>query len=166
MRTEVHVQMVQFPTDILKWVAGSPKPVSEIEMEESDEQILLEAVQAHRLAGRFLHRVNEERPNWWTKSLHQALAIEKMQVQANLIRQVKAIREVSAVLADERRPLITVKGFSAYALTGDQRNIRLSIDVDMFAADLDDLRETLLGLGYSEEDPSKLAPHEFAQLPA
>lgn len=131
-----------------------------------NENKLLDLVMRHRLAVRFLDRVQRERPVWCRPNLTLRLIEQRAQAQIRFGRQMNALREICAALASQRKPLTVIKGFSTYALTGRKEHIHLSGDLDVLFDDIDYLNETLQRLGYRQapSEQKHLGEHEAAQL--
>lgn len=131
--------------DLLKWGAGSVRPLPEVD--GVNENQLLQLVEKHRLPHRLLHRIEQEHPAWCSPSLFRGLLQLRAQAETMMRRQVAATREVAAALKSAQ-PLLTIKGFSTYALTGENHHIRLSGDLDLLSDDVEQLWNTLEQLGY------------------
>ena len=131
--------------DLLQWAAGSVRPLPQVDGINESQLLLL--VEQHRLPHRFLDRLERERPAWCGSGLWRGLLQLRAQAETTMRRQIAATREIAAAL-DSPRPLITIKGFSAFALTGDKRHIRLSGDLDLLSEDVEQLWETLEKLSY------------------
>jgi hypothetical protein len=114
----------------------------------------------NRLSERFLYRFIQERTDWYSKLLHGApywcskgfldtLFQHRADNKRILANHVEAIRAVMAAMPDDASPLIAIKGFATYALSGDARYIREANAVDLFHEDAAGLYELLQRLGYS-----------------
>lgn len=145
--------------DILKWAAGSTEALPQLEginddrilsLLGIDEGQLIDLLQRHRLAHRFLHRFRQERPAWCSRPL-LARMIEQCGIAERQTRlQLGVLREIAQAVASRGHPLIPIKGFTTYALTGNPAHIRWGEDLDLFCCDLEYLQATLLHLGFTE----------------
>ena len=151
-------------TDVLKWAAGAAAELSANSTVNESE--LLYLLGHHRLAGRFADRVRRERPAWCSRQLMIRAWQRHAQAKTQLTSQLQAVREVLAKLGANSAPLVLLKGASAYALTGDERTIHFSSDLDVLYDDLERLRDALLELGYrpGPSQPEVLGDYEFGQL--
>ena len=133
--------------DILKWAAGAnnvPPPISSV-----DEEFLLFATRKHRMAGYFLRRL-QMAPQPWA-NLGLLTKLRALHDKTGHITQdnLSAVREINEVYFPRyKHPAIPMKGFSAYALTGDPATMRPSLDIDITSNDLEGLKLTLSNLGY------------------
>lgn len=145
--------------EILKWAAGAPLDLTQIK--SVDEEALLRLLKLHRLETRFSERVKKEKPAWCSRPLYLEAWTRSREARANLTRRLQALREVSAAVVKRGLPLITVKGFSTYAITGDVRSIYQSNDLDVFYGDLEYFWQTLESNGYRGE---KRLDHEYGRM--
>ena len=147
--------------DILKWAAGSVNPIPEIYA--LDVNSLLEATSYHRLAGRLLRRLRREPQRWANRALTAELTAMQSQIEYDVQEQIEATREINAAYTSSNQSLITIKGFSSYALTGDPDMVRWSNDIDVLCSDPTILIDTLLRLGYKHDRLAATA-HQFADM--
>lgn len=154
--------------DILLWAAGATKPIPRLDGVNDDRLLyllgideagLLESIQEHRLLHRFSDRAMRERLGWCTRPLMAQLWRLAAGVEARFAQQLAALREIREAMPSDGPPVILVKGCSTYAVTGERRALRPSIDLDLFAEDPESLHTLLQRLGYSGE---RLTRHEFA----
>jgi hypothetical protein len=157
--------------NILKWAAGAPidlppmrgvKDDRVLGMLGVDEERLHRLLVKHRLAPRFVHRCVRERPGWCSRNLLGALMAEDMRARRQRAIQLDAMREITQAIPEPECRPIAMKGYAAYALTGDNRHVHYSEDIDLYVEDLESFNETLIGLGYRPEGmPSA---HEFSKM--
>jgi hypothetical protein len=145
----------------LKWAAHPHVPPPDVE--RLDEERLLGLIWQHRLAIRFRERTRDAQPPWWTRQIGFGVLTQCRLARQDLERRLAVTAEVAAALAETGKPLITVKGASTYALTGDERSIRHSADLDLMFHDMEALHSALLGLGFAGE-PWKWAAHEYGEM--
>jgi hypothetical protein len=131
-----------------------------------DEDRLVARLAFHRLTGRFYCRARVERPTWCSRKLLFAAWKHHRGTLSYFERQLNAAREITAAAAESGRSVIFIKGFAAYALTGNEAAIRHSNDLDIFAHDLPALRETCRSLGYSGDviDLHNFSRHEYSLM--
>src|SRR5262249_53645195 len=101
------------------------------------------------LTQRFLHRYQQERPGWCSKTLLGSLLQQNALDTSHLRRQIEAMQELTRAMASHPYPPIIIKGFSTYALTGESYHLRGSADLDVFHCDPDYLLDTLQRLGFT-----------------
>lgn len=133
--------------DVLEWAGGSHRPLPTIDTLDVD--LLLEATSRHRIAGFFLRRLQMEPQPWANPTL--LVGLTELQTRAEQIvqRQLHAMREIGNLYSPQsQKPLIALKGYSAYALTGAAATIRPSWDLDIISGDLEYLKNTLSNLDY------------------
>lgn len=149
--------------EILMWAAGSVRglPTSTV----VNERLLIDAVCQHGLAGRLIERLNYvPAPSWATNSLLERLRREQAVINERLQALLEAAADMMRAWPIRRssQPIIFIKGFNAYALTGNRAHLRLMRDVDVVVSDPQRFRNALLRIGY-EEGFNKM-PHEFVTL--
>lgn len=146
--------------EVVKWAAGAVhKP---IQNEMVNEEKLFSLLAHHRLTSRFFCCISQERPAWCNRKMHIRAWKAHSQARESMRRQVQAVREVCASLAPSGQPLIVLKGYSTYALTGENHNIRWSCDIDVCFSDLEMLWDALVHLGYVGE--RRVFSHEFSTV--
>jgi len=136
-----------YELEILKWVAGSSEELPR--MRRVDEDRLLELIALHRLSCHFLHRLNQRQPDWCSSRLVAGILSLKAQALSKVQKHLEAAREIHSAVSSNTSPLITIKGFTAYALTGEARHIRYSEDLDLVFGDLGYLWSQMEALGYA-----------------
>lgn len=134
---------------ILLWAVtgeGPPPPA------RPDLRKLLSLAYEHRLIPRLLYLLRRMQPAWSSPALLAALQAENARAVVLHQRRIQALREITTAwehrMGPSAEPLIVVKGFSVFALTGDARHLRLSGDLDLFAPDPEALWQVLTDLGY------------------
>ena len=149
--------------EVLKWAAGANIEVNTVGI---DEEAIVTAIQRHRLPGRFLQRVGQERPIWVTETLLAAVQGLHQAARARFQEYLNQIRQISLATADpsDTSPLIFLKGFSAYALTNNPYSIRNTLDIDVLAPDSFIFVKKMVDLGFRESIHHM--PHEYACLDA
>jgi len=158
--------------EILKWAAGSTKvsaamsvsgPPDEqwLQLVGVDQERLVSLLEWHRLAQRFLWRYGEERPRWCNRSLLSQIAFLQRRAQTKMRRQIAAVQEIQAALPPRKSPLLILKGFSTYALTGNLFNLHGSSDLDLSYDNLELLWNVLSKLGYIGK---RLFGHEYGHM--
>ncbi len=158
--------------DLLKWAAGAPISLPGIEGIQDerllcllgiDEDAFLDLLAKHRLAQRFLDRYRRERPGWCSPTLLGRVLELGALAQKHTRRQLDALHEITRALDPAAPPLIAIKGFTTYALTGQEKHLRQSADLDLFAPDPAVLFDHLLRLGYTGFQKG-LDHHEWAEM--
>jgi hypothetical protein len=130
--------------ELLCWAAGNPAPLSgAIEFDEAE---LLNLVDLHALAGRFLRRLDFEHPSWASPALRSGLEDQLASINARLESHVQASAEIAGRLPDPS-DVVLVKGISVFAVTGAPHTKRCG-DIDLVCADADRLLAVLADLGY------------------
>ena len=152
----------QILRDILCWAAGAPVDVSGIP--SVDPQRLLIWIARHKLAVRFVRRAQAERPHWYTRALSIPLWQEGRQIRSTVERHITATQEVAQAAQASGLPSpIPLKGFTTYALTGDDGVLRPSSDLDLLADDPDALIALLTRLGFANMG-AHCRDHEAAKM--
>lgn len=126
------------------------------------KDLLLRAVRAHRIFGRFARRVEQECPDWCSSTLLEHLDQQQVSDQAKVLRLIEAAREVVERYPDQQHPPIFFKGFSIYALLNDPQVLRYSNDIDVLAHEPPRFAALLGDLGFTSVKAA--APHEYANL--
>ena len=148
--------------DILCWAAGAPVDVSGIP--SVNPQRLLAWIARHKLAVRFVRRAQAERPHWLTRVLSIPLWQEGRQIRSTVERHITAAQEIAnAAQALGLSPPIPLKGFTTYALTGDEGVQRPSSDLDILADDPEALIALLTRLGFVDTR-GHCRDHEVAKM--
>lgn len=151
---------------ILRWAAGMGLDIPELQ--DVDEQNLFELLGQHRLVQRFLYRFLVEHPDWCSKilrgfpawcapSLLDRLLKTQSEHRAWMSTHIEAINELMA-FAHDLMP-IAVKGFSRFVATGDPRAAHASGDVDLLAAEPEDLVANMVRVGYVIEEAHASGSH-------
>ena len=135
--------------DILKWAAGSVRSLTQIDAIDTD--ILLAGTRGHHLAGHLLSRLRREPQTWATSPLLDELVELKTQAEQRVLGNIEAMREILGVYSSSKEPLITIKGYSVYLLTGDRMTMQRSADIDVVCSDPEYLVRVLYGLGYADQ---------------
>ncbi len=135
----------------LAWAAGAPGAPPHLAAHHLPRLVAL--LDAHRLGARFLRRVRAEGSAPFDEETLRA-------VEERLARTTAAVEQRIATarrLADRLRqagadlPLVLVKGFTLYGLTGDPCHIRRSGDLDVVADEPRRLTELLRAEGFVPE---------------
>lgn len=148
--------------DILCWAAGADVDVSGILSVNAER--LLGLISRHKLQVRFAVRAKAERPRWYTRALSIALWQDTRRVRSAVETQILAVQEITqAAQAAGLPPPIPLKGFTAYALTGDDGILRPSVDLDLLAGDADPMIALLTRLGYADTE-ILVRGHEAAKM--
>lgn len=157
--------------EILLWAAGAPVRLPQIAATGDerilyllgiDEERLLRLIVDHRLAARFLWRYRQERPGWCSSRLLGAVLEHEARARRRRHLHLDAMREIARAPRSEQHRPVVIKGFSTYALTGDDRHVHFSDDMDLSVEDPEGFERVLTGLGYTREGhPS---PHEYAKM--
>lgn len=144
--------------EIIQWILGIKKSISETTLLSIDVEKLSAFLKEHKLTNRFflqMNKINEfskyviKFQNEWLKSK------EKYE------RQLGAFRHINNKLNKEK-PLILIKGFSAFAITGELELLKSSSDLDVFYFDENKLEIRLKEMNYVEFGlPSE---HEYLNL--
>ena len=146
---------------ILRWAAGAQTPIgSTVDL---DGETLLQAALRHKLTGRLLHRIERDAPPWITAEIVDGLRDQQMSIQRGFERRLEQVSDIAAALTSYPDPLGVLKGITTFVLTGHDRGIRHSNDIDLLWTDPDALKQTLLGLGYRDSDDF-CRDHEYASL--
>jgi hypothetical protein len=133
---------------ILKWVAGSEKPLpSHLEF---DENRLIELVDLHNLSGRFLRRIKDQVLPWITSRLTEALQELYFKTSLKVVEHTNAIGQINSQLRGNSPSSIVVKGISTYALVNLEYTKRYGCDIDLLYSDPTLLVDVLEGLGYRQ----------------
>ncbi|MFI7363744.1 hypothetical protein ACIBO4_16595 [Streptomyces sp. NPDC050149] len=117
----------------LIWAAGGPGAPELSRLTEDD---LLFALNKHRLESRFLYQARED-----GVALPAGLADRLAKRQSECLDLIERKAELYARLRDAMREIAPdggaapVKGFGLYALTGEERHIRFSVDLDVLGSD-------------------------------
>lgn len=135
---------------ILLWAVTGDGPPPAV---QPDLRTLLKLAYEHRLIPRLLYLLRRTRPVWSTPALLAGLQRENARAVVLHQQRIRALREIETAWAycpaGNGQPLIAVKGFAVFALTGDPRHLRLSGDLDLFSPDPEALWRVLVDLGYT-----------------
>lgn len=145
---------------IVKWAAGAP-----IDLEESsiDDELLLRLIRTHRLEMRFWDRARDAKLPWCMKRIFLKILPRCNQVKASVQERIALTNEIVLALETTDKPIITLKGITTYALTGQERNQRYSSDLDIMFSDLLYLVGQLETRGFQGGKP-QWASHEYSAL--
>ncbi|WP_162147342.1 nucleotidyltransferase family protein [Actinoalloteichus caeruleus] len=120
--------------DALAWSAGGdvPRPT----LDDVDTTAFAHALHAHRLDARFLHRVRVESVRV-PPDLVSALTDRLAGIRAAMDRRAALATVLDEATAgrDRSRSMVPLKGFTLLALTGEERAVRHSGDLDVVVAD-------------------------------
>jgi hypothetical protein len=145
---------------VMKWVVNPLLPAPELTA--IDEAALTDLLLYHRIVQPFLSRLETGRPRWVSAGLPVRLRFLQQHIRTRTRQQIAAAREITqAMQASDQPAPIFVKGFAAYALTGDPNLLYQSGDLDPFAADLPAFWEVLHSMGYHGK---RKETHEWAKL--
>ena len=157
-------EIEMYELDILKWAAGSDR-APKTPANSVDRRLLLFATKEHRLQGRLLSRLERAPQRWADKVLVGLLRATSSQVQERARQHNQAIREIARAYrqySSFERPLIIIKGQSAYRLIGDASVVRWSRDLDIVCDDPAQLAKVLSSLGYADGHEPK--SYSFTEL--
>ena len=73
--------------------------------------------------------------------------------------QIASLLEIVQAAPTDTGPVIPIKGLSLYALTGENDNIRMSGDIDIFAENPESVWVAMTGLGYATEEKHEEGSH-------
>lgn len=146
---------------ILRWAAGADVDVSGIP--PVDAARLLHLISRHKLQLRFFERAKVERPPWYIRAVSVPLWQACRTIRAQTQHQIDALCQITAALPASSGPPLLIKGFTAYALTGEERMMRPSADMDLFFPDLAEAKTALLRLGYLDINTPR-ADHEALRM--
>ncbi|GAB4462909.1 MAG: hypothetical protein OHK0029_30650 [Armatimonadaceae bacterium] len=148
---------------LLRWGMRPETPPPALSaMDASEEKSLLALIGTHKLSGRFLEGVRRHRPKWASRSLLFSIYKQQEGARAQYRRHLAALHELTDEIAkSSQEPIITVKGFATHALTGSEKHLRFSGDLDLFHAQKEMLYEVALRLGYTGEITGS---HDWARL--
>jgi hypothetical protein len=149
---------------LAKWVSGDPHPPPAISW---DVDSALNVLRRHKLLCRCALAFSQLRPTWASQELEDAVAVAAADVVASLGGRLAATQAIQEVL-EQSDPevgasLVTLKGPTLFALTGDPAMIRNSGDIDLLCADPALLTECMSSLGYARVDQYN-RPHEYVSL--
>jgi hypothetical protein len=144
---------------VLLWAAGGNVPLSALT--GHDEDVSAQAVLRHRLAARLLARVAREGASWTTPAFIASLSEQQEQVAKALHVRVAELERLSSIVCELRPALL--KGPTAYFITGDERCIRFSNDIDLLTDKPGELTTRLLDSGYRHSD-DYCRLHEYSSL--
>ena len=148
---------------ILKWAAGSPADVSDLNNVDEDRLLVLAA--NHHLERRLFSRLRRDKPRWGRRSLSTRAWVYCQRALEQMQRHSAALREITGACTKANQPPpILLKGFSLYALTGDSDHLRYSMDMDLLGEDPVQFLIVLRTLGYTEVVNTSLGPHEHAVI--
>lgn len=143
----------------LAWAVGGP-PIEEQQFTEGE---FISAVRDHRIAGRIIERAAGEPQAWLSAGLLQVLAEEHERQIWALEQRIETVTELVQAYGNQNEPIVVIKGFSTFLLTGRRRAwARSSTDVDIFAGNAEAAIAHLIELGYDFD--SGPAPHELARM--
>lgn len=151
--------MVRQDVEILKWFAGAQGQIQP--QQDLDLPFLIRGIRAHRLAGHALRRISIERPEWVGQELLDILRAFHRQAVSRVKQQAASLRSLEGKIG-ALDDLIVIKGFTTYALSSDDFDIRFSTDIDVVSRD-----ESLLVASVKDDASatgSPLAPHELATV--
>ncbi len=152
--------MEQRVVDVLKWAVSINRPAPP--MDGLDEDALVEMAQYHCILQPLLSRLESARLPDCPPRLRTRLRVLQHQIRRHTYERMAAAREITrAMRTHGQSPPIFIKGFSAYALTGDPNLLHFSGDLDPFAEDLPTLWDTAYALGYTGHRKNT---HEWAKL--
>lgn len=145
---------------LLLWLTGcSDVPVSCMSL---GDEAFLTLIRQHRIAGRALQTLRREKPAWASVALLQALE-ERHQ---HLINQAaKHIDVIAAFVRDfntDKKPIVILKGLTAYAHSRDLHHIRESNDVDFIMLSPTETIRTIKAQQLKEF--RKVSPHELLNV--
>lgn len=144
---------------VLLWAAGANVPESALVGHDGD--VSAQAVLRHRLTARLLARVAEDDATWAAPSFIASLARQQEQIAEGLQARLAELERLSRLVGDLRPALL--KGPTAYFITGDERCIRFSNDLDLLSDRPGELTARLLEAGYRQSD-DYCRPHEYSSL--
>ncbi|WP_186356510.1 nucleotidyltransferase family protein [Streptomonospora sp. PA3] len=145
----------------LVWAAGRPGAAPDLH--EAELPPFLEALDAHRLDGRFLRRCAAE-PDAFPAEFTAAVAERFAGVQAGVRSQSEVAASVSARLSrDTGHPPIVLKGSTLWQITGDPYTMRRSGDIDFVGADPEATVEAVTAEDYRRHGPVDILD-EYAEL--
>lgn len=137
---------------LLRWGVGSLDSVPEDAATSVGDARLLKLIVTHRITARFFDRIRAERPRWASRHLLFSLHQMHQTTKEHLRRQQRALHEILALWPESEGALVVIKGFSSYALTGEERFLRFSGDLDLFPRNKENLYDLLTKtLDYSGE---------------
>ncbi|MBC8134587.1 MAG: nucleotidyltransferase family protein [Fibrella sp.] len=145
---------------VVQWAAGTP-----LELEESslDDDRLLRLLRTHRLEVRFWDRARNTKLPWCMKRLFLKILPRCNQIRKSVQERIALTDEMVSVLESTDKPVITLKGFTTYALTGQERNQRYSSDLDVMFSDLPYLVKRMETRGF-QGGKKQWASHEYSAL--
>jgi Uncharacterised nucleotidyltransferase len=144
---------------VLLWAVGANVP--EYALTGHDEDVGAQAVLRHRLTARLLARAVEDGATWAAPSFIASLTRQQEQIEEGLHARLTELERLSQLVGDLRPALL--KGPTAYFITGDERCIRFSNDIDLLTDRPDELTARLLNAGYRQSD-DYCRPHEYSSL--
>lgn len=140
-----------YEREFLLWACDAATAPLDDAAVQYDENRLLLAIRDHRVSGRFLHRIERDRPMWASEAVVTALREQQQEVTETLDRQLSALDEIHDTFAPDTadQHLLLIKGVTAYALIDMPYARRFSRDVDILTTNLDALLRALSQLGYA-----------------
>lgn len=153
--------VVEYLTEeaVLLWAAGSRRELPRVTSINIERLVAVTA--AHRMTGRLLRRIRHECPSWSSLVLVGVLLRQHAVAKEQMRRHLRVMHEIVSALDASSGALLPLKGFSTYALLADSSVIHYSDDLDLFAADLEQLWTTLERRGFAG---TRRATHEFAKM--
>lgn len=140
--------------------AGAP------ELDQLQEDELLFAMSRHRLESRFLHMARKANLALPADLAHELSRLhskyrDNITKQAELYSQLRgALRAISPEAG-----VVPVKGFGLYALTGAEKHVRLSVDLDVLGSDPAEVAQAAMSIsdvGYHHHGEDH--PYVFAHM--
>lgn len=158
---------VQAIRGALLWAAGRAGDAPEFD--QIDQEVLYQAISAHRLEVRFLARLRAEAVMGpAARALEDRFAARQQEIEEQAARQVDLVVELTELLrADSPEDkLMVLKGVTLYGLGGDPASLRRSADADVIARNPARVLDLALKLGYERRDEgSHLAAFADLVLP-
>ena len=143
--------------NILKWIVDDSitLPSSPV----FDENELIELIEAHKIPGRFIHRLAGQDVFCFTRHFKGEIAKLHLQTKELCRQNIEAIHVIKSALPRDV-DIIIIKGISTYVLVGHERVMRLG-DIDILSNSPRALVDTLIRLGYVQTRPPFM--HEIGE---
>lgn len=126
-----------------------------------DPDTLLRIALNHRVVGRLLTQFEKELPRGLSRLFVARLRFVEHERRNKFRDQIAYARSLAEQFGSPGSPLIFLKGFSSYAVTGDERLKRPVGDFDLTAPDLPALYDALTAGGYFGK---RHYTHEYGKL--
>lgn len=150
--------MTQAP--FLSWAIGAPIRIEQNEPIAGAE--LLNLFREHRIAGRALHRIANEAPDWASEELIDGLKQQQQENETMVIQQAAALAELRKEYIPAHQPIILFKGVGAYAYGRNYRALRRTLDLDIVLLDPDPVVEKMKKDRL--EEYRNVSPHELINV--